>query len=376
MLALEFYVFDMLSANAILAMPFLQYCNPLIDWVAHTVSFGHSHVLALPQHKAAQIEVYSLQFLVKTIHKAHATAQFYLLQSRASCLTMGVSKQPQVGQKGPASPPAPGADHPQVPPLLTECYDVFGEPVVPPESRVTHDINLLDPDAQPPPPKQYQLSPVEQAEVRHQLGSYLAKGWVHLSSPLYGASVLFACKKDGTLCICVDLCMLNMQTSQNVYPLPCIKDLLDHLFVECYFSKINLVTGYHQVRITPEHQHRSIFLTSYGLFKQMVMPFGLVNAPSTFQRLMNQVFFDVLDQQVVVYLNNIFVYSSSLQEHLYHLCSILTCLCTHQLYVKIKKCAFFQSEGDYLGHIVGHEQVHMDPAKLAAICEWPIPTCV
>ena len=139
---------------------------------------------------------------------------------------------------------------------------------------------------------------------------YLAKGWVRPSSSSWGAPVLFARKKDNTLRMCIDFRILNQRTVRDSYPLPRVEDLLDRLSHATHFSKIDLRSGYHQVAIDAPDIHKMVFVTRYGLYEWCVMPFGLCNAPSTFQRLMNDTFHDLLDSYVTVYLDDILVYST------------------------------------------------------------------
>ena len=145
--ALQFYMLDALPSQVELGMPFLWHCNPTIDWVARTVTFGVSRVLALPPREAVQVELCSVRSLLKTVHKARSIAWFCLLQPGVACLSMEASEQSQVGQEGVRTPSAPGADHPQVASLLEEFGDVFCDPEFPLDSCMTHAIDLFDPDA-------------------------------------------------------------------------------------------------------------------------------------------------------------------------------------------------------------------------------------
>ncbi|KAJ9532359.1 hypothetical protein QJQ45_010456 [Haematococcus lacustris] len=210
-------------------------------------------------------------------------------------------------------------------------------------------------------------------ELKRQLDELLAKGYIRPSTSPFGSAVLFVRKKDGSLRLCVDYRALNQLTIKNRYPLPRIDDLLDQLAGARVFSKIDLKSGYHQIRVAEADIHKTAFRTRYGHYEYTVMPFGLCNAPATFQRLMNDIFRPHLDQFVLVYLDDILIYSRSEAEHLEHLRTVLGLLRQHQLYANLSKCAFFLPSMDFLGHIISAAGIHPDPAKIRAMVEWPVP---
>ena len=160
-------------------------------------------------------------------------------------------------------------------------------------------------------------------------------------------------------------------TVKNRYPLPRIDELLDRLHGATYFSKLDLRSGYHQIRVADEDIPKTAFRTRYGLFEFLVMPFGLTNAPATFQAAMNNTFMPALDSFVIVYLDDILVYSRTAEEHARHLEWVLEKLRSEQLYAKLSKCSFFQSEVPFLGHVVSAEGLRMDGGQVAVIREWP-----
>ena len=173
--------------------------------------------------------------------------------------------------------------------------------------------------------------------------------------------------------MCIDYRALNKVTIKNSYPLPRIDELLDRLQGAKYFSKIDLRSGYHQVRIADEDIPKTAFRTRYGHFEFLVLPFGLTNAPATFMHLMQQVFRPHLDDFVIVFLDDILVYSSSVEEHRKHLRQVLELLRQHRLYGKMSKCDFFKEEISFLGHVVSAQGIKMEPGKLDAIMKWPEP---
>ena len=205
---------------------------------------------------------------------------------------------------------------------------------------------------------------------------YLAKGFIQPSKSPFGAPVIFVKKKDGSLRLCMDYRALNKITIKNKYSLPRIDDLLDRMNGAQVFSKIDLRQGYHQIRIAAEDVHKTAFRTRYGHYEFKVMPFGLTNAPATFQALMNEIFRPYLDDFVVVYLDDILIYSKSKEEHLEHLQKILTALRDNKLFGKLSKCEFFKTEVEYLGHVISEKGIQVDPKKTSAIKEWPIPKSV
>ena len=208
------------------------------------------------------------------------------------------------------------------------------------------------------------MAPVELQELRVQLHELLDKGFIRPSTSPWGASVLFAKKKDKTLRLCIDYRQLNKATIKNRYPLPRIDDLFDQLRGARVYSKIDLRTGYHQLRVREIDIPKTMFRTRYGHFEFTVMPFGLTNAPAAFMDLMHRVFQPYLDQFVVVFVDDILIYSQSEWEHEYHLRIVLQLLRDHQLYAKFSKCEFCLTEVRFLGHVVSASGVSMDLEKV------------
>jgi hypothetical protein len=176
--------------------------------------------------------------------------------------------------------------------------------------------------------------------------------------------------------MCVDYRPLNEVTIKNKYPLPRIDILFDQLTGARVFSKIDLRSGYHQIRIRPEDIPKTAFTTRYGLFEYLVMSFGLTNAPAHFTYLMNSVFMSELDKFVVVFIEDILIYSKNEKEHVQHLRIVLTRLREHQLYAKFSKCAFWLEEIQFLGHVLSAKGIVVDPSKVKDILEWKPPTTV
>src|SRR6202451_1409652 len=256
-----------------------------------------------------------------------------------------------------------------------EFSDVFLDglpPGIPPERKVIHEIPLY-PDSTPQFRGMFRLSPLERQELSRQLTQLFKDGKVSESSSPYGAPVLFTKKKDGGLRMCIDYRALNSQTIKNRYALPRIDDLVDQLHGAKIFTKIDLTSGYWQIAIAPEDRHKTAFRTRYGHYEFNVMPFGLTNAPASFQSLMNDIFRDMLDECVVIYLDDILIYSKTVQEHKEHVRRVLKWLQEHQLFAKASKCSFFVDTIEYLGFIVRPDGVKPNPDLISALERFPRP---
>ena len=213
----------------------------------------------------------------------------------------------------------------------------------------------------------HRMAPVELQKLRVQLHELLDKGFIRSSTSPWGAPILFAKKKDKTLRLCIDYRQLNWVTIKNRYPLPRIDDLFKQLRGARVYSRIDLRTGYHQLRVREIDIPKTAFRTRYEHFEFTVMPFGLTNAPATFMDLMHRVFKPYLDQFVVVFMDDILIYSQSEWEHEYHLRIVLQLLRDHQLYTKLSKCEFWLTEMRFLGHVVSASGVSVDPEKVEAV---------
>ena len=173
--------------------------------------------------------------------------------------------------------------------------------------------------------------------------------------------------------MCIDYRGLNDITIKNNFPLPRIDDLHDRLGKARYFTKLDLYSGYHQIPIRPGDEHKTAFTSRYGTYEFLVMPFGLTNAPATFQTAMNALFTSWLDVFVIVYLDDILIYSATQEEHLKHVHQVMERLTTYKWYCKMKKCEFATTSVEYLGHIVSNGQIAIDPDKMKAVTDWKIP---
>ena len=209
--------------------------------------------------------------------------------------------------------------------------------------------------------------------MREELDHLLKNGSIKPSLSPFGAPVIFIKKKDGTLRMCIDYRALNNITIKNRFPIPLIDDLTDRLHGAKVFTKIDLRWGYNQVRIHEEDIEKTAFRTRYGHYQYKVMPFGLTNAPATFQALVQDILKPLLDKSVIVYIDDILIFSKNDQEHQEHIRQVFKLLREHKLYGKVSKCEFFKKSVAYLGHIISDEGISTDPQKVEAIKAWPIP---
>ncbi|GBG64065.1 hypothetical protein CBR_g40511 [Chara braunii] len=259
--------------------------------------------------------------------------------------------------------------------VVAKYPDVFEEPTGVVEREVVHAIEIIA-GSSISKGRIYRMSPSELDELRRQLKELVEKGWIRPSVSPYGSPVLFVPKKkEGKLRMCIDYRGLNAITVKNREPLPHIDYLLDRVQGCRYFSKIDLKSGYHQIAIRPEDQHKTAFQTRYGLYKFVVRPFGLCNAPGTFQHAMNRIFHDYLDKFVIVYLDDILIFSKTVEEHVAHLDKV-SLLRQHKFKINGEKCEFGRTRVLYLGHEISAEGLKPDDAKVANIRDWPRPQSV
>lgn len=247
--------------------------------------------------------------------------------------------------------------------------------VLPPMRKIDHRIILVE-ENKPIFRQQYRLSFEERKELDQQVQELLAKGFIKPSNSPFNAPVLFVKKKDGTLRLCTDFRLLNNETIKDRFPLPRIDEILDTVSNAKIFSKLDLLSGYFQVRIKEEDIAKTAFSTPTGHYEWVVMPFGLSNAPSTFQRFMNQVLQPYLNKFVMVYLDDIVIYSNSVKEHQEHVKKVLQLLKENQLVAKLKKCAFFYEQISFLGFVIGNGKVKTDPGKIEKVKDWPTPKTI
>ena len=259
-------------------------------------------------------------------------------------------------------------------PIVKGFPDVFSDDIsgLPPDIEVEFTIDLI-PGTEPIYIPPYRMAPAELRELKAQLEELLSKGFIQPSISPWGAPVLFVKKKDGSLRLCIDYRELNKVTIRNQYPLPRIDELFDQLQGSRVYSKIDLRSGYHQLRVQESGVPKTAFRTRYGHYEFLVMPFGLTNAPAAFMDLMNRVFQPYLDRFVIVFIDDIRVYLGSSEENSEHLRIVLQTLRERQLYAKLSKCQFWLDRVAFLGHVISVEGVSVDPKKIEAVVNWKPP---
>ncbi|QRW23208.1 Retrotransposable element Tf2 protein [Rhizoctonia solani] len=314
------------SHAAILGIKWLEAHNPEIDWNSRTLSFPH----APPEHATIAEEEEA-------------------------------DKNPLEG----------------VPPKYHQYAKVFGEEEfnkLPPHRHYNIAIKLTEEGPLNSP--LYSMTDAKSATLKDWLRDELKAGKIRPSKSSISSPVMFVPKKDGSRCLVVDYCCLNNRTKKNVYPLPRPNDLMAQLRGAKVFTKLDLQWGYNNVRVKEGDEWKTAFRTKYGLYKSLVMTFGLTNAPAAFQHFMNELFKDLLDVCVIIYLNDILIYSKDDASHTQHVHEVLRRLMENQLFCKASKCTFHVTSVEYLGIIVLDKGFSLDKLKIQAVREWPTPTKV
>jgi hypothetical protein len=342
-----FYSMDLKGPPIVLGMPALRQCKIVID-------------LSVPQWR------FNVGTTELTLEEPEQFVQS-LEEGLAAFAVVGVMAALE------ESPRVAGVAT-TLPKEFRDYEDVFSKEAagqLPPFKEGDHAIDLEG--KEPPYGPLYNLSSRELEVLRDYLDDAMAKGLIQRSISPAGAPVLFVPKKDGTLRLCVDYRGLNKVTIKNRHPLPLISETLDRLGGAKYFTKFDLKDAYHRIRIRRGDEWKTAFRTRYGHFEYLVMPFGLANAPATFQAYINRALAGLVDINCVVYLDDILIYSGTAEEHEQHIRQVLERLRKFQLYVNLSKCAFKTNKVEFLGFIISREGVSMDERRVAAIKEWPAP---
>ena len=358
-------VADIGRHSLVLGMSWLRLHNPNIDWPSKRVSFSSSYCLS------------------------HCLSSSNIVLGNAGGTPDHLEGEPEdLGGVEDSFEPLEGiprgtgdvVDIPLegIPVELRDYADVFSEDKVtdlPPHRPYDLEIVLKDPEKQVKGPV-YPLRGSDDEELRRQLKEQLDKGLIVPSRSRYSSPVIFVPKKNGKRRMCVDYRALNENTVKNAYPLPLIQSLVEKLRGAKIFTALDLKSGYNLVRVKKGDEWKTAFKTKYGLFEYRVMPFGLCNAPAAFQYFMNDILSDLLDVYVIVYLDDILIFSKSKEEHIEHVKEVLSRLRKASCYCQLEKCTFFASEVEYLGVIANGEGVRADPAKISKAVDWATPRSV
>lgn len=257
--------------------------------------------------------------------------------------------------------------------LIHEYSALFQPPTTTPPARTIDHTIHLHPNSDPVNVKPCRYPFFQKQEIEKQVDEMLQMGMIQPSRSPFSSPVLLVKKKDGSWRFCVDYRALNANTIKDCFPLPTIDKLLDELSGASWFSKLDLAQGFHQIRMSTEDIPKTAFRTHQGHYEYHVMPFGLCNAPSTFQAAMNNLFQPFLCKFVLVFFDDILVFSSNFPQHMHHLALVFRKLQEGQFFLKMSKCTFGQRRVEYLGHIVSKEGVELEPSKIQAMLDWSVP---
>ncbi|XP_023638902.1 uncharacterized protein LOC111830637 [Capsella rubella] len=354
--SVDLYALPLTGLDVVLGIQWLETLGPtLCDWKAHTMEFqraGTTHTLLGMQGQRLQQAKWAE--VAKEARLGQSLFTIIIIDNTNTASTIPT----------------------QIRALLHEFDSVFQPPSsLPPTRDIEHHIVLKE-GSDPVNVRPYRYAHFQKAEIEKQVDEMLASGLIQPSSSPFSSPVLLVKKKDGSWRFCTDYRALNAATVKDRFPIPSADDMFDELHGAHVFSKLDLTAGYHQVRVHPPDIPKTAFRTHNGHYEYLVMPFGLCNAPSTFQALMNSVFRVHLRKFVLVFFDDILVYSRTWDEHIQHLRTVLELLRLHQLFVKLKKCDFGKSEIEYLGHIISGDGVKVDQTKIKAMLEWPLPSTI
>ncbi|KAI3756929.1 hypothetical protein L6452_04461 [Arctium lappa] len=360
----DLFVLPMQGAEVVLGIQWLQKLGKVTHDYAHqTMEFAvnnKKHRLkgddALPFKK---IGFHQMQALLDT-DEIYGVYEFHKLQ-------------PDQAKNDATTSETATPIHPEIDALLDRYQELFAEPnSLPPHRVFDHRIHLF-PNTKPVNVRPYRYPHYQKAEMEKLVKEMLDQGIIQFSHSPFSSPVLLVKKKDGNYRFCVDYRALNVVTVKDKFPIPTADEMFDELGGASVFTKLDLRAGYHQIRVYDRDIYKTTFRTHDGHYEFLVMPFGLTNAPSTFQAIMNRIFSPYLRKFVIVFFDDILIYSSSLPAHVEHLRCVFHCLQEYQFYVKRSKCVFGAASLEYIGHIISGQGMEMDPKKVEAVTTWPFP---
>ena len=340
-------------------------------WLAPRTLIGTAHQVDYALDRLVAINEEQDELVVGEISQVqagmHTTSEFFDGMDESS-------KSEDLLSKIDCSTHLTGAEQEELGSLLKEFKDVFAEDEddLGCTPSAVHRIHLED--NKPVRVPYRRIPPAYIQEVRDHLQKLLQQGVIRESQSPYSSAVVLVRKKSGALRLCVDYRLLNKKCVKDAFPLPRIDEYLDSLSGAKLFSTLDLKSAYAQVPIAEEDCYKTAFATPMGLFEYTRMPFGLCNSPATFQRLMMTIFRSELLEQVLIFLDDVLIFSENFKDHLIRLRLVLSKLRQHKLKIEPSKCHLFKTEVAYLGHRISKEGVSTDPEKVRAIAEWPTPT--
>ena len=357
----------------VLGLPWFELHNPRIDWRRREIWCPSAeNIIAKDRTQDYSLKEYSSTSAPSPFHQISTITlqQMFQMGGKEELFLFAISVTPSSATQG-------NSDI-QIPEKYQEYVDVFDKvkASVLPKHR-SYDCPIdLQPGKEPPWGPIYNLSPTELEVLREYIEENLAHGFIRHSKSPAGAPIFFVKKKDGSLRLVVDYRGLNKVTIRNRYALPLISSLLERIGGAKHFTKIDLRGAYNLVRIRPGDEWKTAFRTRYGHFEYTVMPFGLTNAPAVFQHMANDIFRDFLDIFLIIYLDDLLIYSKTQEEHDIHVRKVLERLRKYGLYAKLEKCSFDSEQVEFLGYTISSKGIFMDPAKVKTILEWQPPRSV
>ena len=385
--------------DLILGMPFCQRYEPSMDWTAMTIKLrdqrpgrnqAYRRVYKAPRRSADQragLALSAIEFgAMEELFRREQINEWFLINIRPQKPDRELTTSCSAGSISDKPPPLARLSTEELQlaqlrqQMLREYTAVFSAALPPVDPKAALKPNAVlhhikqEPGTKPFNQPLRRMSTREKDELYKQMEAYLRDNRIRPSESPHGSNVIMVKKKDGSLRFCVDYRGLNERTVKNKYPLPLTDELFDRLTGARYFSKIDLRTGFYQILMAPEDIEKTAFKTDRGLFEWTVLPMGLCNAPATFQHLMNTTFRSFLDRCVLVFLDDIVVYSHTLEQHVKDVRAVLQRLKDAGLHAKESKCELFQTEIEFLGHRVGRDGLKVMPDKIAAVRDWATPT--
>jgi len=356
---MDLHVLPLYGTDLVLGVQWLKSMGPILtDYNELTMKFIHDgNIIELKGNTNSGLHSITPPQLRRMIKTDNVSAYFHI----------------RILSSEPPSIKTNTIPYPKIDSLIHKFSSLFQTPTTLPPSRNTnHAIHLL-PNSEPVNVQPYRYPYFQKQEIENQVKSMLKRGIIQPGTSPFSSPVLLVKKRDGTWQFCVDYRALNAITIKDRFPIPTIDELLDKLRGSCYFSKLDLLQGYHQILMQDDDVYKTAFRTHHGHCKFCVMPFGLCNAPSSFQAMMNSIFAPYLHKFIIVFFDDILICNKSFTEHLVQLESAFQVLVTGQFYLKLSKCTFAQKQIEYLGHVVSQHGVEPVPAKVEAIQNWPTP---